>query len=72
MTSIETGQRVVVARLLEPAWLGGQDDEHTKNRALEVTGTLFAWFGADRQKVWVNHGDGVVGAYSAAELELLH
>lgn len=71
MTSIETGKRVIVARLLDPEWLV-HNDEHTKNRALDATGTLFAWFGHDRQKVWVNHGNGVVGAYSAAELEPLH
>lgn len=67
---IETGINVVVARLLDLDWL--EPGEHKDNRTLEATGTLCAWLGRDKQRLWVNHGNGCIAEYSPNELELLN
>ncbi|OPZ82535.1 MAG: hypothetical protein BWY75_03310 [bacterium ADurb.Bin425] len=71
MTKVETGMWVIVTQLL-PAEELDFAPEYLENRKLNGTGLLRAWFGRDRQRVWVDHGEGVMAGYLARELETLH
>ncbi|MBX9940806.1 MAG: hypothetical protein K2Y32_16215 [Candidatus Obscuribacterales bacterium] len=71
MTKVETGMSVIVARLLPEDELDFSS-AYLAHRQLHASGLLRAWFGRDRRRVWVDHGQGQMAAYFACELEPLH